>query len=359
MVKILPNYLRRQFFQIFFFCLLSVIILFLVVDIVENLDRFIDRAVPWKIVLLYYLYYIPYIIVLTLPIATLLATIFSVGNFARHNEMVAMKSLGYSLYRVMGTLLGIGLFLSVFSFLLAEGVVTHTNRKKENIRRTYLDRVPGMISSVMRNLEIHVPPDKIVTIGYYDKKRRIARQVKIETFQGHKLISRIDAPSMRWNGKVWVIKKGYQRIFKGEKEKALPLKQPYKYPFQFTPKELLVAQIKPDEMTFTELLHFISEVRNSGGEVHQWMTDLHLRIAFPLSNFIIILFSVPLAYNRRKKSLIVGFGISLLVCFFYFGLVKMGQTMGENGSVPPLLGAWLGNILMGAAGVFDLINTRK
>jgi len=358
-IRILPNYLRRQFFQIFFFCLLSVIILFLVVDIVENLDRFIDRAVPWKITLLYYLYYMPYIIVLTLPIATLLATVFSVGNFARHNEMVAMKSLGYSFYRVIGTLLGIGFFLSVFSFLLAEGVVAHTNRRKEEIRRTYLDRIPGAISYIKRNLEIQVPPNKIVTIGYYDKKRRVARQVKVETFQGHKLISRLDAPSMRWNGKVWIIDMGYQRIFEGEKEKAFPLKQPHRYRFQFTPKELLLAQIKPDEMTFGELLHFIKDVRKSGGEVHQWMTDLHLRIAFPLSNFIIVLFSVPLAYNRRKKSLAIGFGISLLVCFFYFGLVKMGQTMGENGSIPPLLSAWLGNILMGTAGVFDLINTRK
>ena len=358
-IKILPNYLRRQFFQIFFFCLLSVVILFLVVDIVENLDRFIDRAVPWKIILVYYLYYIPYIIVLTLPIATLLAAIFSVGNLARHNEMVAMKALGYSLYQVMITLLGIGLFLSFISFLLAEGVVAHTNRKKEDIRRTYLDRIPGTISFMMRNLEIHVPPDKIVTIGYYDKKRQVARQVKIETFQESKLVSRIDAPSMRWNGKMWVINKGYLRVFKGESEQALPLKTPYRYPFRFTPKELLRAQVKPDEMAFTELLRFIKNIKESGGEVHQWMTDLHLRIAFPLSNFIIILFSVPLAYNRRKKSLVIGFGISLLVCFFYFGFVKMGQTMGENGSIPPLLGAWLGNLLMGTAGVFDLINTRK
>lgn len=357
--SILPRYLRRRFLGLFLFSLLSVIVIFLIIDLVENLDQFIDREVPRRIIFFYYLYYIPYILVLTMPVATLLTTVFSVGSFARHNEMVAMKSLGYSLYRVMWTLLGIGFWISLLSFILSEGIVVQTNRNKEEIRRTYLDRVSGRFSSRLKNLEIQEPPDKIITIGYYDGEKQIANQVKVETFLGSRLVSRLDSPSMIWNGEAWVVNEGYQRLFQGESEQAVLISQPIHFYFQFDPAELVLAQIKPDEMSFRELIEFVRKVRLLGGEAHRWLTDLHLRIAFPLSNLIIVLLGVPIAYNRRKKSLAVGFGVSFLVCFIYFGLVKMGQTMGQRGSMHPFWAAWLGNEIMGISGVINMIKTRK
>ena len=359
MIRILPAYIRSRFLGLFFFCLLSVIVLFLVVDLVENVDRFIDKKVPQKVIFLYYIYYVPYILVLTMPVATLLATVFSVGNFARHNEIIAMKSLGYSLYRMMRTLLAMGFLVSLFSFVLAEGLVAQTNRRKEDIRRAYLDRAGRRVSSRLRDLEIQEPPDKIVTIGYYDGKTHVAHKVKIETFRDHRLVSRLDAPSMRWAGGVWVVTEGYQRRFEGGAEEAVPIQHPLRFHFRFNPRELLMAQVTPDEMGFGELLAFVGRVRQSGGDVHRWMTDLYLRIAFPLSNVIIVLISVPLAYRRRRKSVAVGFGMSLLVCFFYFGLVKTGQTLGQKGSLPPLLGAWLGNGIMGVWGFVNVRRARK
>ena len=112
-------------------------------------------------------------------------------------------------------------------------------------------------------------------------------------------------------------------------------------------------------MDVIELHRFVRKIRLLGGDSQRWMTDFYLRIAFPLSNFFIILFSVPFVYNRRKRSLTIGFGISLAICFFYFGLVKMGQVMGENGQLPPLLGACLGNGIVGIGSLINLFKTRK
>jgi lipopolysaccharide export system permease protein len=117
--------------------------------------------------------------------------------------------------------------------------------------------------------------------------------------------------------------------------------------------------VKPDEMTIGELRKFMRKIKESGGEVYRWMTDYHLRIAFPLGNVIIVLLSVPLVYNRRKKSLAVGFGYSLAIAFVYFGIVKLGQTIGQNGSAPPILAAWMGNLIMVIFGAFETILVRK
>jgi lipopolysaccharide export system permease protein len=356
---ILPKYIQLRFVSVFVFCVLGVIILFLSIDMVENLDRFIDKKVPGGITALYYLYYIPYVVVLTLPVATLLATIFSIGTLAKNNEIVAMKALGYSIYQLLITLLVIGLVLSMFAFVLGEGVVTKTSQNKENIWRTYIENVSSKHTKHLKNLEIQEPPDRVITIEYYDGERFEAHRVKIETFRDHRLISRIDASLMWWENDLWKIEEGYQRLFEENEEKAFPILQPMFFHFSFTPNELLLAQIKPDEMDVVELYRFVRKIRLLGGDNQRWMTDFYLRITFPLANFFIILLSVPLVYNRRKKSLIIGFGISLAVCFFYFGLVKMGQVMGQSGQLPPLLGACLGNGIVGIGSMINLFKTRK
>ena len=312
-MRILPRYIKSRFVGLFLFCLLSAFLVFLIVDLVENFDQFIDNEVPRKIAIQYYVYYTPYILVLTFPIATLLATVFSIGSFARHNEMVALKSLGYSLYQVIGHMMVLGFILSLVSFLLAEGIGADAVRKKEEIRKAYLERRRGNRSQ-LRNLEIQEPPDMIISIGYLNVEKGEALRVKIETFDGHLLVSRLDAPAMRWDGEAWIVNQGYLRSFEEGLEQAQALIEPRRFFFRFNPRELMMAQVKPDEMSFVELLRFVRRVQETGGEVYRWMTDLHLRIAFPFSNFIIIFFSVPLVYNRRKRSLSVGFGISLVIC---------------------------------------------
>lgn len=359
MNTLMGKYVRSKFIAFFFFCILSVILIFVVVDMVENMDQFIDKNVPWRIVVLYYLYYIPYMLVLTIPMATLMAAVFSVGILARHNEIIAMKSLGYSIYRLLGVLLKMGAIIALSSFVLAEVVTARSNQRKMDIERMYLGIVPEERAGQMRNLQIQEPPDKIITIGIYNTDRKIAQNVNIYSFEGSRLLSRIDAASMVWNGTSWVLQGAYKRQFSGDREEAQSHVEPMELHFQFGPDELVASNIKPDEMDFFQLHRFIRRIERSGGEVFQWITDLHLRIAYPASNIIIVLLSLPLVYNRRKKSLVSGFGFSLAICFIYFGLIKVGETMGHNGSLYPFFAAWMGNGIMGIVGGIDLIKTRK
>lgn len=356
MTTYLPGYLRKRFLVFFLFSIIGVLILFLVLDMVENVDKFIDTRAPVEIILIYYLYYLPYILVLTIPAATLIASVFSVGLLARNNELVATKALGYSFYQVLASLLWMGFWIGIFSFFMAEGFVSKTNQRKEVIRRQYLDKVPEMNFARLRHVVIQDPPDKIISIEYYNTAEKKAHHIKIESFQKNKLVSRIDAPSMVWNEKQWVVQNGYQRIFQEDLEKAEVLTKPVGLDLHFTPRELLQAQVKPDEMNYFELRRFVQRLKQSKGNVKRWLTDLHFRISFPMSNIFIVLLSVPLVYNLRKKSLAIGFGLGLLIGLLFFGLVKLGQTLGHNMVIHPFIAAWMGNIV---AGVFGAVMIRK
>lgn len=356
---ILSYYIIRQFVSVFFLCLFGVLIIYLVIDGVENMDGFLDAKTPAFVIVQYYLYYIPLIIVLILPACSLLASIFSVGTFARNNETVAMKALGISLYQVMRILLILGLLISIITFLLAEIVVVNTNRKMDAISEEYLEKGKSRSRTSLVALEIQEPPNKVVTIGRYNLLNQTATQVKIETFEDNRLVSQIFAPKMTWKDSAWRMTSGYKRDFTENTESVISIRDEESIALNFTPRELVIAQSKPEELNIIELKRFIQRILDTGQEVHNWTTDFHMRIAFPLGSFFIVLLAAPLVYNRRKQSLSIGFGLALVIVFFYFGLVKLGQTIGKNGSVDPFLGAWLGNGVAALTGALNLIRIRK
>jgi lipopolysaccharide export LptBFGC system permease protein LptF len=84
-----------------------------------------------------------------------------------------------------------------------------------------------------------------------------------------------------------------------------------------------------------------------------------MKISFPFANFIIVLFGAPLASGRKRTGKALGFGLSLLICFVYYGFIKAGQVLGREAMLPPLLAAWIGNAIFGAMGIFFLVKARK
>lgn len=348
-----------RFFSLFSFCVLGVIVIFVSLDLIENVDRFIDMQVPWHLVAVYYLFYMPYIIALTLPMASMLATSILIGGMAKANEITATKALGFSYYQVMTVLLFLGLGASALSFGIVEGVVAPATRKRIEMEREYLKKHQDRDRTRYQDLQIQEPPNQLITIDEFNIKTDHATQVRIETYDDYKLVSRIDSPNMIYKNGEWIITSGYQRTFSGLEETATAITDTVRFHFRFTPKELVKVKISPEEMSIFELYRFAMRIRESGGEIYKWMTDLHLRISFPLSNLFIIFLCVPIVYNRRQKSMAVGVGISLLICFIYFGLVKIGETLGDKRELTPFIGAWMGNGLAFITGLFYLFRIRK
>ncbi|MBN1781790.1 LptF/LptG family permease [bacterium] len=361
---ILRRHIIERFVRTFLFCVLGVIVIFIVVDLVENVDRFIDAHVPWHAVGLYYLLNIPFIVVLTLPMATILSTTLLVGSMAKDNETVALKALGFSYYQIMTLLLLLGACISMLSFGLAEGVAARATRSRVEMERAYLKKHLDRDQTRYHDLNIQEPPYWHISMSEFDSRTSEARQVKIERLLDNRRIQmRIDADLMKYENGQWLVipvkNPTYQRSFEGENETAAAITDTLRFGFTFTPKDLIQVKIVSEEKSIFELYKFAMRTRASGGKIHRWMTDIHLRIAFPISNILVVFLCIPLVYNRRKKSVAEGVGISLLICFVYFGLIKTGQTLGHKEELGPFIGAWLGNITAILAGLVNLVRVRK
>ncbi len=135
MLKIADRYFLGCYVKTLFNALLSFIIIYIVVDLIGFLDLFIDKNTPINTIILYYWYYLPFIIVLVFPIAMLMASLITTGQFVRFMELTALKSAGMSLYRIFLPVLVFALLISVFSFWFSESILPDTQRKKAELKR--------------------------------------------------------------------------------------------------------------------------------------------------------------------------------------------------------------------------------
>lgn len=357
-MTLLDKYLIKKFIYILFFGILAFIIIFIVIDVIENIDKFIDRKADTSTVFLYYLYYIPYIISLTLPISMLLSSLFSIGNMTQHNEIVAQKSAGISLYRIFTPIFISAFVISILAGIFSETLVPWSNQQRLDIMRYEIKRNPRNMNQNRSNINLQDMQNRKISIGFFNAKSLEARKVSILTFDGKKLIERIDAPSMKWDNEIWMLKDVVKRTIQDsavaiERFEILP-----KLDLLFKPENLVELQKNPEEMSYFELKEFVDDKLKIGAEVRKWVVEIYLKISYPFANFIIVLFGAPIAARKRRSGPAVGIGISLLVCFVYFLFVRTGQVLGHQGTLEPWLGAWFGNIIFGVLGIFTLIKSR-
>ncbi len=369
-MKLIDRYIVRQFLISFFFGLIAFLLIFVLVDAMEHLDDFIDAHAPVKVVVEYYIAFLPEIIKLMTPVAVLLGSLFVVGRMSTSSEMTAVKSSGVSLYRTLLPFLVVALIISVASVYLNGWVVPKANARKYYIERTVLNRGDNL--SGRMNIFFQVGPRRIVSLNYFDPGTGIASHVSIQDFDDSDMTvmsHRYDAPQMKWvgpppgqkesNAPGWTLLRGAMRTFgKGAQQLAfydtLAVGK-----LSLTPADIEKKQKKPDEMDYNELEEFIQSQEHAGQDVSRWLVDFHSKVAFPFASVIMVLFGVPFASARPRSGLALGFGICTAVTFIYLAFMKVSQVVGYNGDVNPFLTAWLANLVFLAAGIFNMIRAQK
>lgn len=361
MIKIIDIYIIKKFFSILFFTVLAFIVIFVIIDLIENLDKFLSFNASMKNVVFYYIFYIPYIIMLTLPISMLLSSLFSLGSMAQYNEIIAIKSASVSLYRILLPVLLLSFFISLLAGLAAETVVPRSNRTRLDIFRYDIKKESRKIESSRSQIAIQDEDNRQIFIQFYETSRKRAHKTNIIKISQTQILQRIDARFMQWDedDNKWKLIDVTVRSFEDSSEKVTRYDTLIYEPSDIVPQDLLDLEIMPEEMNYLELDRFIDKMLTLGADARRWMVDLHLKISYPLANFIIVLFGAPLAAKKRRSGPALGFAIALLISFIYFLFIRTGQVMGHKGSLSPWLAAWIGNIIFGIGALFMLFRERK
>jgi lipopolysaccharide export system permease protein len=369
-MTILDRYVVRQLLVVFFFGLLTFLLIFVVINMMERLDDFIDANAPISVIFQYYLAFTPEIIKLMTPVAMLLAALFVVGRMANQNELSAMKSSGLSLYRFLIPFVIVAFLVSLASIYFNGWIGPYANAMKTSIERTHLHPTQGARSS--QPLFFQDGRTRLASVNYYESTSRIGYRVSIEEFADTNLTvlhRRFDARQMEWGrlrntpgdtlSEGWILISGTTREFRGESQylstfQRLPLGR-----LSITPADIEEKQRKPDEMNYIELREFIRNQDRAGQDTSRWMVDFHNKIAFPFASVIVVLFGVPFASIKRRGGLAIDFGVCIAVTFIYLGFMKTSHVFGYNGDLNPLLTAWLANIIFLILAVINIMRVQK
>jgi len=387
-MRILDKYLIRQFCFVLLFSLIAFWVIFLIVDLVENLDKFIDRHTTFLVVIKYYLFYTPYIVVLALPVAMLLSCLFSLGQMAKHTELTAMKSAGISLYRILFPLFVLSFAISVLTLIVGESVIPFTYQKMMDVKTVEIEKGKRDVDLLLQDVFVQGSGGIIFHLASYDTKAKTGTDVLVQRFEDNRIKEEIQARKVRWNANGWLFENGVEMVFSdslvatpafdsvSRSDTSSPPPQPkermvtgiekyeafdklLRLDLKIKPETLTKRQKKPDEMGYFELAQYVKVKERSGQLVAKEATDLNLKISFPLVNFIIVLFGAPIAANPKRSGLAIGFAISLFIAFVYYTLIRMAQSFGYSEKLPPLLAAWITNILFTILGVVLLIKAKK
>jgi len=361
-MQILDKYLLKQFLYVFFFALLSFWIIFLIVDVVEHIDTFIDQHASLSSVIKYYIFYSPYILILVLPIAMLLSSLFSLGLLSRQNELLALKSSGISLYRILFPLLGLALVISFLVMMAGNYLIPYTNRLSLKIHSREIEKKANLGETMYNDVYLQTENQQVLYLNHYNIQTRTGKGVLFQTFKDSQMKEEVRADKIVWGGNGWIFLKGIQRIFSDSSlspEKYIPFERTLRLDLKIRPEALTREQKLPEEMSYQELKNYIDLKQKTGQDVAKEKTDLYLKISFPLANLVIVLFGCTLATSPRRSGLALSFAISLAICFVYYTFLRLGQSFGYSHKFSPLLAAWISNLVFGIVGLVLLFKAKK
>ena len=356
MLPHLDRYIVSRFTRVLGAAVLAFIAIYVIVDLIDHLNNFLAAGTPPLDISRYYLNYIPYIVVLTTPIAMLLATMFTIGSMGSANELMAMRSAGISVYRIMWPLLRTGVFISLVVLLLAELVVPGANTRRSDIMQTRAS-LPNRHN---RHICRQDASGMTLYAARYDVHGKFAENVTLVRIgPDHTPIRRIDAAIMEWDAEGWRLRNVTDR-FMVNGAFRLASRPDMRLPsLRLRPADLARFDKKPEEMAWLELSDHIRRTRMVGDDASRWIVDLHLKLSVPFANVLMIWIGFPVAARSWRGGRATYIGLSLLIAFIYFVCIRSGQALGRSGDLDPVIAAWFPNLLFLIVGAGLFRWTRK
>jgi LPS export ABC transporter permease LptG len=326
--------------------------LFVMIDLLQTLDRYLRIKPPLFYILEHFAYRLPAALHDGMPIVMLVSTIFLFLTLNRYHELTALKAAGVSLYRVSAPVLLLGVAVAFGAGLFQELVLPVLNERGEEVDRVKIrGQLPRHLQSQQRlwlrssdsrfyRVELLAPGTNDlygVTILEVDKKFR--------------LTSRLDARRAHWTPTGWEIENGAFRDIE-------PDGRVQTVPFTTTVLELsdeiddFTRIQKPvTAMSYRELSEYVTRLEAAGYQAKKYLVELHSKLSFPLVNVIMVLVAIPFAVHSPRSGRLFGVGLAIGIMAGYLVVHYVAVSFARADLLPPALAAWTANIIFAGIGI--------
>ncbi len=343
-MSILNKYWISQFIKFFFIVQVIVLCIFVSVDYLTNMERFLKAGYPLIKAFGYVLLKVPQMFTLLTPVGTVLAIIVVFGLMNRNNELLALKGSGINAYLLVKPAAVAGVVLSVMMFFLGETLVPATMAKANHIKYTKIKKIRNVFAS---REDIWIRGDRrIAHFKYYNPVDKTLAGVSLTFFDDNfNLKTRVDAAFGKYESGMWHFARVLEQNFlKGFGEPEIQSHDIKAFSLDILPEDLERVAKKSDEMSFTDLSAYIRKVESEGYDATLYRVDLYGKTAFPFICLIMAITGATAGMRSFvKESLPLGIALGLVVSFCYWVMYGFCTSLGYGRMLPPFISAWAAN----------------
>jgi len=358
-MNILDRYISREFLRYFLLVILSFLSLFLIIDFFEKLKMLISNSATFYQIVAFFFFRIPMMISLTIPAAVLLSALLTFGSLSKNSEIVAMRANGISLYRSSIPVLILSLLITLFTFVFSELITPYTNSKSEYIKEVEIHK--RKIQGIFKQEQIWYRGDRgIYNFKLYDPEHNTLKGITLNYLDRQmQLVMRVDAERAIWEKDHW---KFYNLLIVRFDSTGFPLMERYRekiVDLPETPSEFKVIQKDSEQMGYFELRRYVRKIRSEGYDTTRYLADLHGKIAFPFVCVLLAIIGISFSLKTERSGGLAGsIFAGLIIGFSYWIIFAFAMSLGRSGSLPPLLAAWLADLIFGLPALYLFTHVR-
>ena len=352
---ILDWYIIKKFIGTYIYAILLIISIAIVFDFNENLSKFTQYHAPWRAIIFdYYANFIPYYSNLFSPLFVFIAVIFFTSKLAGNSEIIAMLAAGVSIKRLMRPYMLSCVVIAGLTFYLNSFVIPHGTVIRQNFETLYRN---SKKNTSAEDIQLFVAKNTTAYIQNYDDQYKRGYGFSLVKIKNKKIVSHLTAMEIQYDTIAdskyhWKLSNWKIRTLKGLKE-HIQSGATKDTVLLMEPTDLVYSKGQQETFTSPELRDYISKQTSRGsGNVVQYEVEFHKRIAMSFSSFILTIIGLALSSRKRKGGMGLSLGIGLALSFSYIMLQTVSATFAIQANTPPILAAWIPNIIFAIVAYF-------
>ncbi len=345
----IDKYIVKAFVPSFIICMFAICGIYIAVDMIQKIDDFIEMgAKAFTMATHYYGLMVPVFVSQLFPAITLISVSLVLVRFVKNNEILAMQVAGINLYRIMLPIFVVSVFLSLLAVVNQELIIPKFAEELEKVEQTTFEEKEKSDILVedeenrmlFRVWLLNVSEESLKSIYVIGKHENGRKKFTISAEKG------------TWtDGNRWLLLNVVKHNYDESGNWIAPTLKMDNYSLETTlsPAQMSKADINPALKSFKEL----RRLREKEPENPRFSVMFHTRVAYPLTNFILLFLGIPavVGFERVSKNIFLRVGISVLICCAFFVLSYICVNLGNMGILQPVLAAWLPVVIFGCLGL--------
>lgn len=344
----IDRYIIKKFLSTYVFLIGIVIMIAIIFDYNEHIDKFTQSHVPMqKVIFDFYLNFIPYFINLFSPLFVFIAVILFTTKLAGNSEIIAMKSTGKSFKRLLKPYMISATIIALLTFFLGAYVIPRGNVSKVNFENAYIKKKSV---STAENVQMQVDTGVVAYITHFDNETKSGYGFSLDKFEDKKLVSHLTAQNIQYDTLSdrrysWTLRIYRIRTLRGMREQ-ITSGEKLDTMIMMEPSDFFYVRNQQETMTLPELKDFIEKQKLRGApNVSLFEVEYHKRFAMPFAAFILTVIGASLSCEKRKGGLGISLGAGLALSFTYIMFQTVSATFATNAGLPAGIAVWIPNIV--------------